>query len=111
MAAKLVSMKMSAKEQKAQAEPGLAAKEDRPRYPWGLTVRLDTEALKKLGIDELPAPGEKYLLIAKVDVVSVSSNASEGGSNKNMELQITDLCLEDADTNKKDAATELYGKQ
>lgn len=111
MATKLVSTKMSAKEQKAQYEPGLAMDKDAPRYPYGLSLSLDKAMLKKLGIDELPAPGEHYQLVATVDVTNVSSNAGEGGSNKSMTLQITAMCLEDADDNKTDAATELYGKK
>lgn len=110
MAPKLVSMKLSKKEQKQQMEPSLAEK-DRPRYPWGLTVNLDTDSLAKLGIDDLPAPGESYTLIAKVDVASVSSNAGEGGASRSMSLQITDLCLEDSDADTTDAAASLYGKK
>lgn len=106
MATKLVSMKLSSKEAKQQMEPSLAAK-DRPRYPWGLSVSLDTDSLKKLGIEELPAVGESYLLVANVDVSSVSSNASEGGSQKSLSLQITEMCLEDADE-KTDTAKMLY---
>lgn len=105
MAAKLVSMKMSKAEAKKLMEPSLAER-DRPRYPWGLTVRLDKDSLDKLGIDELPGVGDSYVLIAKVDVVSVSSNQSEGGSSKNLELQITQMCLEDEGA--VDAAKTLY---
>jgi hypothetical protein len=107
MAAKLVSMKMTAKEQKAQYEPGLAMKEDAPRYPYGLSLSLDKTALKKLGVDELPAPGESYLVVAKVEVTNVSSNAGAHGDNKSMTLQITEMCLEDS-SDKKDAAKTLY---
>lgn len=106
--AKLVSMKMSAAEQKKNMEPAIAEK-DRPRYPWGLTLNLETEALKKLGIGkELPAIGESYLLIAKVDVISAASNESEGGSRRSLGLQITEMCFEDPDTNKDSAASTLY---
>lgn len=105
--AKLVSMKISKAEAKAMMEPSSLAEGDRPRYPWGLSITLDKDALAKLDIgDDLPSVGESYVLVAKVDVVSVSSNQSEGGSNRSVGLQITEMCLEDGDA--KDAAAELY---
>lgn len=107
--AKLVSMKISAAEAKKMMEPSSLAEGDRPRYPWGLSITLDKDALDKLGIDdELPSVGESYVLIAEVDVVSVSSNQSEGGGNRSVGLQITSMCLEDADTDTSKAASTLY---
>lgn len=109
MASKLVSMKISKAEAKAMMEPSSLAEGDRPRYPWGLSITLDKDALEKLGIaDDLPGVGEKYLLIAEVDVVSVSSNESEGGSNRSVGLQITSMCLEDADSDTSKTASTLY---
>jgi len=106
--AKMVSMKITAAEQKKRSEP-TSMVEDRPRYPWGLQLNLDTDALEKLGIgEELPAVGESYVLIAKVDVTSVSSNKSEGGSNQSVGLQITSMCLEDGDGDTSAAAAALY---
>lgn len=108
MATKLVSMKISAAEAKKMTEPSSLV-EDRPRYPWGLQVNLDKDSLEKLGIgDELPGVGEKYLLVAMVDVTSVSSNQSEGGSNRSVGLQITSMCLEDTDADTSKAASTLY---
>lgn len=105
MAAKLVSVKLTTAEQKDAVEPSSA---DRPRYPWGLSISLDTDTLDKLGMKTLPDVGEAYMLVARVDVTGVSSNESEGGKARSVSLQITDLCLEDA-TKKKSAADVLYG--
>src|SRR6185369_6576942 len=106
MAGKLVSMKISAAEQKKMMEP-TSMVEDRARYPYGLQLNLDTAALEKLGIaDDLPEVGESYVLVAKVDVTSVSSNKHEGGSSQSLSLQITEMCLEDGDAT--DAAKALY---
>lgn len=107
---KLTSMKLS----KADMEPAPAESvlNDRPSYPWGLQVRLDEDAIAKLGMD-LPTVDTELILVARVNVVSVSSNehASKGGKSKhrNVELQITAMGLEDAPADK-DAAAELYGK-
>lgn len=103
---KLVSMKLSKTEAKAMTEPSMSEK-DRPRYPWGLTLTLDTDSLDKLGIDDLPEVGESYMLVAKCDVTSCSSNMSEGGSSRSISLQLTDLALADGDDTKGKAGT-LY---
>lgn len=114
MATKLVNMQMPKKkieEQVATESPAA----DMPIYPWGLQVRLDEDSLDKLGMEKLPAVDGELMLIAKVKVVGVSSNehSSNGKGkhkHKSVELQITDLCLEDVPADK-DAASELYSKK
>jgi hypothetical protein len=112
MPTKLVSMKLS----KRDAEQGgaLTSPEgDRPAYPYGLSVRLDTESLKKLGIDASDyAAGDTVLLVAECEVTETGSRESLiGGESQNIELQITDLCLEDPPAKKsgKSPAAALYG--
>lgn len=107
MAAKLVSMKLDKAEQKKMMEPSLA-EGDRPLYPWGLSISLDSDALDKLGLAQLPDVGESYMLVAMVDVTNVSSNESEGGKSRSVGLQITDLCLEDEAKNVKSVSDALY---
>lgn len=109
MAAKLVSMKLDAKEQKKLMSPSLA-EGDRPLYPWGLSISLDSDTLDKLGIKTLPEVGDSYMLVAMVDVTSTSSNESEGGKNRSVGLQLTDLCLESEAKNVKSVSDALYGK-
>ena len=107
---KLVSMKITPKEQKARME-GKPMEADAPMYPWGLEVQLDDSALEKLGIDvgDL-AVGEYKLLIAKVEITSISSNESKGGGdNQRASLQIVECCLEDGDDAAR-VAKSLYDK-
>lgn len=66
---------------------------DSPMYPYGLRLRLDNIVVDKLGIG-LPKVGEKLMIEAYVEVVSVSANESKQGMQKSIELQITDMCLE-----------------
>lgn len=105
--AKLVSMKISKAEREARyAEPSVAA--DAPQYPWGMSINLDSDACKKLGldVDELK-PGQKLGLVATVEVTSLSVNKSQGGGdNQNVSLQITECCIETGDA--ADAAEALY---
>ena len=84
----LVNMKLSKREAKA-SEPSTAV--DRPRFPFGLTLHLDEEALGKLGIDDLPEVGLEESMVAFVRVTSVSDNQHEGEVKKSRSvgLQIT----------------------
>jgi hypothetical protein len=94
-AGKLVNMKMDPKARQEKYAESVSA--DRPTYPYGLEVRLDNDALDKLGLDKLPQVGKPMMLYAKVDVTSVSENErNEGGkaiTNRSVGLQITDLVL------------------
>lgn len=107
--AKLKSMKMTRAERDAKyQEIANMPSKDAVVYPYGLTVRLDNDALEKLGLEDMPKVGTTMTLTAKVDVISVSQNESESGDNKNLELQITDLALE-APTGVKDSEVLFKG--
>lgn len=104
---KMASMKLSEKEAKAYSEP--MAVGDAPKYPWGLCLHLDSETLKKLGINELPAVGKKLTIVAQVDVVSVGmSQQRDGDKETRAELQITDMAIEG---DKPPASEKLYGSK
>lgn len=105
MPKKLVNMKISQAARDKMNQPSSIAT-DQPAYPWGLSISLDNDSLRKLDLDggDLTV-GSTLSLRAKVEVVSISSNESKGGdSNQNVSLQITDLGLD----GEGDAAKELY---
>lgn len=103
----LKSMKLTKKE--ATAEVELKAM-DAPQYPWGLRLELNDESMAKLGMKSLPSVGQKMILVAEVDVTSVSEHESQGsGKRQHMSLQITDMAVE-LKVEKKDAAKNLYGE-
>ena len=105
----LKSMRMDRKEleERYSSKP---AEMDLPAYPYGLVVRLDEDAIEKLGLSKLPVVGKSMLLVARVDVTSVSDQENtQGGEthrHRNIELQITEMALE-KDTDK-DSASVLY---
>jgi hypothetical protein len=105
--AKMVDMKSSKAERKAEREP---VKMDGDAYPYGLSVRLDHHSLKKLGMhDKLPKVGDKIKLHAHAHVTSVSDHSSEGGeSQKHVELQLRHMGVEGMGKNleKPDGDTE-----
>ncbi len=102
-----IDMTMSKEEAKEQMEPTAS---DAPKYPWGLSISLDDDSLKKLGITALPAVGTKMTLNATVEVCSTSQYSDqEGEAEVSMSLQITAMELGAGQTGPSDAASMLYG--
>ena len=89
---KLVSMKLSKAERKIEEGARPVAMGERDEFPFGLTLHLEDETLKKLGVTGLPKVGSTDTLTAKFKVTSVSENTSEGSEERrSVSLQITDL--------------------
>jgi hypothetical protein len=106
----LKSMKMSPAEQKEYAQPSLVTGPDAPSYPWGLCLTVDDDALEKLGLPALPTVGQTMMLMASVEVKSVSASQRGDELYRSLELQITDMALEpSAAAKKQDTAEVLYG--
>lgn len=91
-----VDMAYTAKEKKERNEPSKStAIGSSPEYPYGMTLRLEDDQLKKLGMDSLPKVGASIALEATCKVVSVSKNESvQGHSSRCVELQIQKLGLD-----------------
>lgn len=87
----MINMKQAHKSDTLLAE---CCTSDAPEYPYGLRLGLDTDALTKLGIAELPEVGTVLKLVARVEVVSVSQYEHADGKSKDLGLQITDMELE-----------------
>lgn len=102
----LKSMKMTDAETQ---EYSSAAAVEPPRYPWGLCIELDNDALDKLGIPALPAVGETMKIEARVLVSAVSMNdRADGEKQRRVSLQITEMGI-GPDKKETDAAKSLYG--
>ncbi len=97
---KPVDMKMSAKQAMGM---GAIAGGNSPRgkmYPWGMSINLDSAALDKLGIKDLPDAGCECVIQAVGEVTRVEKSANGTGKSRSMTIQITKLaiqCDEDAD--------------
>lgn len=101
-----VDMTMSAEEAKEYTQP---SETDAPKYPWGLKITLDDDALEKLGITSLPAVGSKMTISATCEVCSTSAYSDQAGEPEtSMSLQITAMELGAAQSSQ-DQATLLYG--
>lgn len=69
---------------------------NKPRFPYGLRITLDNEVLKKLDLPKLPEVGQMMGIHGVVEVVQVGiDNNNQGSRDKHIELQITDMVLQD----------------
>ena len=103
----LVNMKQGPEEAQEDSNPTAA---DQPQYPYGLEIRLDEDALAKLGITSPPAVGTEMMITCKVVVTSASSYQSQGGEQETSSCwQITDMEVSTAPQSGNAAAT-LYAK-
>ena len=95
MAMKTHVMKRSDAEKKAAAEdyamPQPVAGGD---YPYGLRLSLDDASLKKLGIDGLPKPGDKFRVEGEAHVLSSEQRDTDQNSDRRVELVLHELGAE-----------------
>jgi hypothetical protein len=85
----LVNMKMSKEEAKEQSSPSTT---DTPRYPYGLEINLDDDAIEKLGIGDGIEVGDEVTITAKAKVTRKSGYETLVGDSENsIGLQITDM--------------------
>ena len=65
------------------------------KYPWGLEIDLDNDSIKKLGIDAAKYKiGQAVQVVAKAKIERISQcESDQGGINKSITLQITNLQL------------------
>lgn len=88
---------------------------ERPRYPWGLQLCLESEQLAALGILELPKMGSSMTITAVAKVTRCSEEEVENGEpRRSVSLQITDIGIdipeEKRTVNMAETAAALYGK-
>lgn len=104
------NLAMTKEEAKSEygAEP---SDSDLPRYPYGLSLYLDDDTLKKLGITDLPKVGTSMPATITVVVTGTSQRATQSSKEGEkmhtcVDLQITDM---DITMPTKSAADVLYG--
>ena len=104
------------KDMKREQREDLAPQES--VYPHGLTLHVDEESMRKLGLESLPLVGSEMHLAAVVRVTRVSQEDTPKGKERNMALQVEQMAVapkkedkqEQVDT-QSEAAAVLYPEQ
>lgn len=96
---KMSDMKMSKSDKKKENYGAIGLGSSGTDYPWGLSINLNTAALDKLGIKDLPDAGCECMITAIGRVTNVSSSANEKKGERSVSIQVVKLAvaLEDAD--------------
>lgn len=104
---KMRSMALSKTEAKERTEPCMVgSSKDGPRYPYGLEIRLENDALAKLDMP-LPKVGSYVKVRAECCVTSVSSNEHQKGKpNRSVTLQIERLAVDEDEPESMEEAIE-----
>jgi hypothetical protein len=90
----MIDMKLTSDQSPASMMLGTQPTEaNGPQYPYGLTISLDNDAIKKLAIGELPNVGKQMVLNAQVEVIAVSKDSGQIEDGRRVELQITAMEL------------------
>ena len=102
----MVSLKMTQAEAKAE---GYTATPSVPEYPWGTSLTLVDEVAKAL-FPEMPQVGGSVSLDAMATVSYVNIvQQQDGKSRVSIELQLTDLEIEEPEEDKPSPAQVMYG--
>jgi len=87
-----------------------ASMKDEEKYPYGLKIHLDEDSFSKLDLTSTPKVGDKFMMLAMVEVSDMHKSNSMGDELKvSMGLQITDLELKSKEAEKESTASKLYG--
>ena len=105
---KLVNLARSKAEVKEQ---NTLCKSDAPSFSYGTSIRFDKDDLEKMGLKlgDLK-PGTVFSIEATAEVVSVSQNKSSNYDSASLELQITEIGLEEQEDDIGDAISSAIDK-
>lgn len=91
---KLVDLAKTKKELAEEKKEYASPVGDASPYPWGLSIRLESEELSKLGITDLPGVGDEYHFVVVATVTSVNQSARVSQDDEQcVGLQITEMAV------------------
>jgi hypothetical protein len=84
--------------------------EGMPAYPEGLKLELEGEALKRMamGAGNLPPVGQRFVLLASVEVVEVCKEEGAMDTDYCVELQIQQMELTKPEMDMHDRIDQMY---
>lgn len=103
---KLVDIKRTKADRKAEQERYSDPEVATDDYPWGLTIRLDDATIKKIGLGDVDAD-QAVRVYAEAFVSEDTVNKRNGKSVRNVTLQITKLAVAQSESDD-DAADDMY---
>ena len=95
---KMVSMKRSKEDKRADKLEHAPMEAMEPDYPWGLCIHMEGDEMEKLDINTMPKVGDEMVLVVRCKVTRTAMNASEytaGDETKSIDLQITEIGWEE----------------
>lgn len=109
--ADLIDMAKSAEQKAKEALPYDApekASSDVPDYPWGLSINLDHEGVKRLGLEGCEHDGKPLNITAVGVITECASNSYNGEIRKTMSIQLQKMSVA-VETEKVDPVQAMYG--
>lgn len=88
MADHLVSLKRTKQEKKGNSDGAVAVGGSHDDFPYGTSISLDGESLKKLGITTLPQVGDELIVASVGRVTSVSERSDSNRKTRNVTIQL-----------------------
>lgn len=82
----LTDMKLPKRKKNSHAEVACDSP-DEPRYPYGLEINLDNDALDRLGL-ELPEAGERFIVLGVGPVTQVRQSDNKRGKDRSLTIQL-----------------------
>jgi hypothetical protein len=107
----MVSLKLSKKKKKENYVPEVSIK-SQPDYPWGTSLRLENDLIKKLGVEGMKA-GDMVSItgIGKVTEIHVTDRDKEK-KYESMEIQIQEIEIDHQESAakkmRKEVADEVF---
>lgn len=87
--------------------------ENNPDYPYGLKITLEPDSYEKLGLKEPPDIGEKFMMLASVEVCSLYSDKSYGDKPRismGLQIQAMDLRSKEEESEEKSESKSMSEK-
>lgn len=89
---KLKHLGRTAKERKKEEKSSpMVGTAKAPAYSWGSSLTLDHSDLEKMGVKDLPKPGQHIALKARAKVTEASERDHGEGPRRSLGLQITHM--------------------
>jgi hypothetical protein len=110
MADQFFSTKRSAESLKKDAGPTMAMPMEQELYPWGMCISFDSDTLEVVPMPEGLTVGDTVSFTVRAKVKRLSEEETTEGTEKRLELQITEMTEPSPFVADVPTAERIYGK-